>query len=90
MNKYTLLNEPDKTIFVFEKLGKVYGHIIKNKTIKSQQSSYSKRADMIQSSYSRLTIRRLSMFKTGFPLSNYDMIQSCHTKQNGSHCHPAW
>jgi hypothetical protein len=35
MNKYTLLDEPDKTMFVFEKLGKVYGHIIKNKTNKA-------------------------------------------------------
>lgn len=29
---YPLRDEPDKTMFVFEKLGKVYGHIIKNKT----------------------------------------------------------
>lgn len=35
MNKYMLLNESDKTMFVFEKQGKVYGHIIKNKTNKS-------------------------------------------------------
>jgi hypothetical protein len=35
MNKYILLNESDKTMFVFEKLGKVYGHIIKNKTNKA-------------------------------------------------------
>jgi hypothetical protein len=32
MITYRLLDEPDKTMFVFEKLGKVYGHIIKNKT----------------------------------------------------------
>jgi hypothetical protein len=31
---YKLLDESDKTMFVFEKFGKVYGHIIKNKTDK--------------------------------------------------------
>jgi hypothetical protein len=35
LNKYPLLNEPGKTMFVFEKLGKVYGHIIKNPTDKA-------------------------------------------------------
>ncbi|MDF2668329.1 MAG: hypothetical protein K0R67_635 [Paenibacillus sp.] len=34
LEKYQLLNEPDKTMFVFEKFGKVYGHIIKNPTSK--------------------------------------------------------
>ncbi len=34
-NKYPLLNETDKTMFVFEKFGKVYGHIIKNPTSKA-------------------------------------------------------
>jgi hypothetical protein len=34
-HKYTLRDEPDKTMFVFEKNGKVYGHIIKNRTDKS-------------------------------------------------------
>lgn len=33
--KYPLLNELDKTMFVFHKFGKVYGHIIKNRTDKS-------------------------------------------------------
>ncbi|CAG7654489.1 hypothetical protein ACFQI7_35480 [Paenibacillus allorhizosphaerae] len=33
--KYILLNEPDKTMFVFNKNGKVYGHIVKNKTDKA-------------------------------------------------------
>ena len=33
--KYTLLNEPDKTMFVFFKNGKYYGHIIKNATAKA-------------------------------------------------------
>jgi len=35
MNTYALQDEPDKIMFVFEKLGKVYGHIIKNKTNKA-------------------------------------------------------
>lgn len=35
IEKYTLLNEPDKTMFIFEKNGKFYGHIIKNKMDKS-------------------------------------------------------
>ncbi|TBL72459.1 hypothetical protein [Paenibacillus thalictri] len=34
VGKYPLLKEPDKTMFVFEKSGKYYGHIIKNKTDK--------------------------------------------------------
>ncbi|MCM3274190.1 hypothetical protein [Paenibacillus elgii] len=34
VEKYPLLKEKDKTMFVFEKNGKVYGHIIKNKTEK--------------------------------------------------------
>ncbi|KIL35151.1 hypothetical protein SD71_16115 [Cohnella kolymensis] len=33
--KYTLRDEPDKTMFVFQRLGKVYGHIIKNRTDKA-------------------------------------------------------
>jgi hypothetical protein len=33
--KYPLLNEPGKTMFVFEKVGKVYGHIVKDKTATS-------------------------------------------------------
>lgn len=35
ISKYPLEKEPDKTMFVFEKSGKVYGHIIKNKTDKA-------------------------------------------------------
>lgn len=35
IEKYTLQKEPDKTMFVFEKNGKFYGHIVKNKTEKS-------------------------------------------------------
>lgn len=37
IEKYSLLNEPDKTMFVFQnqKNGKYYGHIVKNKTEKS-------------------------------------------------------
>lgn len=35
IEKYTLLNEPDKTMFVFIKNGKFYGHIVKNKTEKT-------------------------------------------------------
>jgi len=35
IEKYVLSNEPDKTMFVFEKNGKFYGHIIKNKTDKA-------------------------------------------------------
>ncbi|MFE5321837.1 hypothetical protein ACFQ88_24375 [Paenibacillus sp. NPDC056579] len=35
IEKYPLLNEPDKTMFVFAKNGKYYGHIIKNKTAKA-------------------------------------------------------
>jgi hypothetical protein len=35
IEKYTLLKEPDKTMFVFEKNGKYYGHIVKNKTDKA-------------------------------------------------------
>ncbi|CAG7658883.1 hypothetical protein ACFQI7_27655 [Paenibacillus allorhizosphaerae] len=35
LEKYTLLNEPDKTMFVFTKNGKYYGHIIKNSTAKA-------------------------------------------------------
>lgn len=34
IEKYPLLNEPDKTMFVFMKNGKYYGHIVKNKTDK--------------------------------------------------------
>ncbi|WP_010498317.1 hypothetical protein [Paenibacillus elgii] len=34
IEKYPLLKEADKTMFVFERNGKVYGHIIKNKTEK--------------------------------------------------------
>ncbi|MCD9025883.1 hypothetical protein [Cohnella silvisoli] len=33
-NKYPLRDEPGKTMFVFEKLGKVYGHVIKDRTDK--------------------------------------------------------
>jgi hypothetical protein len=33
--RYSLRDEPDKTMFVFEKNGKVHGHIIKNRTDKS-------------------------------------------------------
>lgn len=35
VEKYGLLEEPDKTMFVFAKEGKFYGHIIKNKTDKA-------------------------------------------------------
>ncbi|NRF96119.1 hypothetical protein HQN89_35575 [Paenibacillus frigoriresistens] len=35
IEKYSLLKEPDKTMFVFEKNGMYYGHIVKNKTEKS-------------------------------------------------------
>ncbi|TXK80056.1 hypothetical protein [Paenibacillus sp. N3.4] len=35
IEKYPLQKEPDKTMFVFEKNGKFYGHIVKNKTEKS-------------------------------------------------------
>lgn len=35
LDKYPLLNETDKTMFVFEKNGKIYGHIVKNKTDKA-------------------------------------------------------
>ncbi|NOU70921.1 hypothetical protein GC098_05665 [Paenibacillus sp. LMG 31458] len=35
IKKYPLLKEPDKTMFIFEKNGKFYGHIVKNKTEKS-------------------------------------------------------
>ncbi|MCS7460449.1 hypothetical protein N0M98_09875 [Paenibacillus doosanensis] len=35
IEKYTLLKEPDKTMFVFFKNDKYYGHIIKNKTDKA-------------------------------------------------------
>ncbi|MEK8130052.1 hypothetical protein WMW72_19280 [Paenibacillus filicis] len=35
IEKYALLDEPDKTMFVFEKNGKIYGHIVKNKTEKA-------------------------------------------------------
>lgn len=34
-NKYPLREEPGKTMFVFERAGKVYGHIIKDKTDKA-------------------------------------------------------
>jgi hypothetical protein len=33
--KYQLRDEPGKTMFVFEKNGKVYGHIIKDRTEKA-------------------------------------------------------
>ncbi len=32
IEKYALLNEPGKTMFVFEKNGKYYGHIVRDKT----------------------------------------------------------
>jgi hypothetical protein len=35
VKKYALKNENDKTMFVFEKFGQIYGHIIKNKTDKA-------------------------------------------------------
>jgi hypothetical protein len=35
IEKYILRDEPDKSMFVFEKNGKYYGHIIKNKTDKA-------------------------------------------------------
>ncbi|MBU7316101.1 hypothetical protein [Paenibacillus oleatilyticus] len=35
IEKYPLLKESDKTMFVFERNGKIYGHIIKNKTEKA-------------------------------------------------------
>ncbi|OPH61772.1 hypothetical protein BC351_00590 [Paenibacillus ferrarius] len=35
IEKYTLQKEPDKTMFVFQKNGKFYGHVVKNKTDKS-------------------------------------------------------
>jgi hypothetical protein len=35
IEKYPLLKEPDKTMFIFEKNRKFYGHIVKNKTEKS-------------------------------------------------------
>jgi hypothetical protein len=33
--KYVLRDEPGKTMFVFEKNGKCYGHIVKDRTDKS-------------------------------------------------------
>jgi len=30
--KYPLLNEPGKTLFVFKKSGEYYGHIVKDRT----------------------------------------------------------
>lgn len=33
--QYPLREEPGKTMFVFEKQGKVYGHIVKNRTDKA-------------------------------------------------------
>lgn len=33
-NKYPLKDESGKTMFVFEKHGKVYGHIVRNRTDK--------------------------------------------------------
>jgi hypothetical protein len=35
LEKYPLRNEKDRTMFVFEKAGKVYGHVIQNRTEKS-------------------------------------------------------
>lgn len=35
IEKYGLQEEPDKTMFVFAKDGKFYGHIVKNKTDKA-------------------------------------------------------
>jgi hypothetical protein len=35
LEKYPLLGELGKTMFVFEKLGKYYGHMIKDRTEKS-------------------------------------------------------
>lgn len=32
IEKYILKQEPDKTMFIFEKNGKFYGHVVKNKT----------------------------------------------------------
>jgi hypothetical protein len=33
--KYALRDEPGKTMYVFEKNGKVYGHVVKDRTDKS-------------------------------------------------------
>jgi len=33
--KYPLKDEPGKTMFVFEKDGRIYGHIVKDKTDKA-------------------------------------------------------
>jgi hypothetical protein len=35
LEKYPLRDEPDKTMFVFEKNGKIYGHIVKDRTDKA-------------------------------------------------------
>lgn len=35
IEKYSLANEPDKTMFIFASGNKVYGHIIKNRTDKA-------------------------------------------------------
>ncbi|MFC4103626.1 hypothetical protein [Paenibacillus xanthanilyticus] len=35
VEKYPLLNERDKTMFVFAKNGQFYGHIVKNRTAKA-------------------------------------------------------
>lgn len=35
VEEYLLLDEPDKTMYIFENLGKFYGHIIKNRTDKA-------------------------------------------------------
>ena len=34
LEKYPLRDEPGKTMFVFNKFGKFYGHIVKDKTAK--------------------------------------------------------
>ncbi|UUZ82797.1 hypothetical protein LJK88_01820 [Paenibacillus sp. P26] len=35
VEQYVLLHEPDKTMFVFTKQGRFYGHIVKRKTDKA-------------------------------------------------------
>jgi hypothetical protein len=35
LDKYPIRDEPGKTMFVFEKNGKVYGHIVKDRTNKA-------------------------------------------------------
>ncbi|WP_199731670.1 hypothetical protein [Cohnella endophytica] len=75
LNNYPLRDEPGKTMFVFEKNGKVFGHIIKDRTEKSPAKMIFETQKYIQSTNKRLTSRRRPTdVKSGFLLDTSEKI----------------